>query len=410
MNNSIISPEATIMADRLTERAFSVYLFLSTLPSPLAEFTFRQVIEDAYNSALILPTEIRIEKVIEGTCDAVNWESDSFDALLEYLGVSQSIDKEQIDFTIGRNSKEQLLDKMKALLHKRKELPPREGLMAAYANFSPDGFFGEESLVSYKGIIREKLVQVYDPVLLDNSSFALSSDPFEILGYKTFFFNWCADERQATHDKDSLFFRWYCDGDLLSLVFDVIFRGPVTAVSRAMWRHLIEKCESDYYLKDIAQKQYDEYRTFNPALPPYEFLYKGGDAPGAEGEESRYFPALPKIKISEENGYLTEQQLFNLYGQLLIRGYIDNIETPFDAFKRVFSGEGRIASPIKWNGQQKALASFLMRARKGVAKKDYAKTASQLFLQKNGKPCQVNTLNQPDYDLEPLFNEIFNNL
>ena len=69
-----------------------------------------------------------------------------------------------------------------------------------------------------------------------------------------------------------------------------------------------------------------------------------------------------------------------------------------------------LARPIKWNGQQKDLAAFLMRAKKWVPKKDYTKAAAQLFVQKSGKPCQVNTLNQPNYKLEHVFDEIFKQL
>lgn len=409
MNDTFISPEASVMTDKLADRAFSVYLFISRLPSPLSEFTFRQVIEDAYNCASVLPKEIRIEKALEGICEALFLESESFDALLECLGISL-IDKEDINIAISQNSKAQLLDRMKSL-YETKVLPPKEGFMDAYDNFSNNGFIEEEAIASNRIIIREKLAQVYmkyGPSFFDESAY-MSLSPFEPLGYKTFFYYWLANDEQASREKDRRFYRWYCQGDLLGLVFDVVYRGTVTSVSRGMLDHIRNECKKDYYFNEVVQEQFKKYREFNPTVPPYEF-YTEAPAPGGKGMESSFVPALPKIKMSEEAGYLNEQQLSNLYKELLERDYLDVAETPPDAFKNVFSGEGKLARPIKWNGQQKDLAAFLMRAKKWVNKKDYAKTASHLFVQKNGKPCQVNTLNQPDYSLEQAFNNIFEQL
>ncbi len=197
---------------------------------------------------------------------------------------------------------------------------------------------------------------------------------------------------------------------MLSLVFDVIFRGPVTTVSRLMWKHLNGACGNNYHLKNIVQKQYDEYRVYNPALPAHDFTYKGSDEPSDEREKTRYFPALPGILANENGSIMTEAQLNDLYQLFQDKDYLDEREVSLDAFKRVFSGKGNLARPIKWNGQQRYLASFLTRARGGKTSLEYAKLAANLFLQKNGKPCKVNTLNQPNAEADLKINSIFNQI
>ena len=408
MNSPALTPRDSEIIDRWTDGALSTYLFLSRLPSPLAEFIFKQIIEDAYVCASVLPRATRVENVIEGICDALYLGNENFNTLLECLDLSY-IDGKDIDEVIAQCDKGLILDKMKSL-YKLKDLPPKDGLLNAYANFSPDDFVDEDSIASLKGYLRDKLKQVYsryDRSFLDGSLTALNLTPFKTLGYKSFFIEWTAGVQASDRNKDRLFFQWYCKGDLLSLVFDIIFRGSVTSVSRLMWKHLENECGKNYHLKNIVQMQYDEYRVFNPSLPPHEFTYKGSDEPTAEGGNPSYFPALPGVLVDKNGPSMTETQLNSLYEVLKNYNLLDGTDVSLDAFKRVFSGKGNLAQPIKWNGRQKELASFLTKARGGNTNLEYAKAAAKLFLQKNGKPCKVNTLNQPDADADKTINEIF---
>jgi hypothetical protein len=413
MITSAITPKDSAIIDKWTDRALATYLFISRLPSPLAEFTFRQVVEDAYNYAMLLPRATRVEIVTEGICEALYYGNENFSALLECLDLSY-IDGKDIDEVIAQCDRGLLLEKMKAL-YKLNDLPPKDGLVNAYASFTPDDFVEDDGIASLKGYLRDKLEQVYceyDTSFLDEASSTSNFSPFMILGYKTFFINWSAGIQPSNRDKDKLFFQWYCKGELLSLVFDVIFRGPVTTVSRLMWKHLNGECGNNYHLKNIVQKQYDEYRVYNPALPAHDFTYKGQDEPSDEREKTRYFPALPGIIANENGSIMTETQLNSLYQTFKDNDYLDEREAPLDAFKRIFSGKGNFARPIKWNGQQRFLASFLTRARGRKTSLEYARAAANLFLQKNGKPCKVNTLNQPnekaDRKIESIFNIVLN--
>lgn len=402
MSTNVMDIEASAEMNRWTEKAFSTHLFLSRLPSPLSRIVFKRIIDEAYGIASVLPKSNRIDSVLEGICNAFDLECEDFSPLLDYLQI-RVIEKNEIDSTIAKNNREEI-KKTLASFVKLRDLPAKEDLVDSYPCFSqtvPD----DDVIVNYKEIVRNKLTRLhskYGREFFENPV-TVRIRPFQALGYKTLFNEWFNDE--TDRQMDVLFFRWYCKGDLLNIVLDTIFRGESTSVSRVLWQHLKDACEKDSYLSDLTRQQYDEYRRFSPMIPPEEFIFKGVLPREANAESLGVFPALPKIvKRDKENGPLSENEMFLLYMKLVQKEYLIEKETPFEAFNKVFSGEGRTARPIIWHGQQKDLATFLAVAQGGSTSKEYSKTASKLFLKKNGKPCQMNTLNQPDYSIKTFDN------
>ena len=393
MSTNIMNTDASAEINHWTEKAFSTYLFLSRLPSPLSNFVFKRIIDEAYSIASALPKAVRIDSVLEGISNAIDLNCENFSPLQEYLQIKVS-EKNEIDSIIAQYDRREIKKGLCARF-KLWDLPAKEDLVDAYLCFSqtvPD----DDVIDNHKEIVRNKLTRLlskYGRKFFEKPKI-VKLRPFQTLGYKTLFNEWFNDN--TDQDMDLLFFRWYCQGDLLNIVLDSIFRGESTTVSQIMWQYIKDACKKDYYLSELTKEQYNEYRRFNPTIPLEAFDFMGLRTIEAKAKSLGVFPALPRI-VDKTKEFVPENEIFLLYGKLVQKEYLDEKETPFEAFHKVFSGEGRSARPIIWHGRQKQLASFLAFAQGGSTSKEYSKTATKLFLRENGKPCQMNTLNQPDY-------------
>ncbi len=407
MSTVDINIEASAEINRWTEKAFSTYLFFSKLPSPLSSIVFKRIIDDSYCIASSLPKATRLDSVIEGISNAIDLDCDDFSPLLDYLQI-RVVEKNDIDSTISKNDRGRIKKALNSKVTLR-GLPAKENLVDSFPCFSQT-VLDNDVIPNYKEIVRNRLTAFslkYGNQFFE-SPMPLKIRPFQTLGYKTLFNEWFNDE--TDRQIDLLLFRWYCKGDLLCIVLDTIFRGESTSISRVMWKYLNDACEKDPYLREITQEQYEEYRIFVPSVPPHEFVFKGKKPLETDAESLGLFPTLPRVVRKQRiNGYLNENEIFALYEKLIENGFLDRNETPFEAFSKVFSGEGRCARPIKWHGQQKELATFLAIAQGRSTSKEYSKAASSLFLQKNGKSCQINTLNQPDYSID-IFDNIMDEI
>lgn len=407
MSTNINNIEVPTEINLWTEKALSTYRFLTELPSPMSNILFKRIIDESYSIVSTLPKTVRIDTALEGICGAIELSCDDFSPLLDYLGI-RFIEKNEIDATIANNNREEIKEKLKSSI-KLRDLPAKDDLVDSYPCFSQT-VLDDEFLANYKEIVRDKLNRL--ATKYGNEFFRSSRPagiiPFQTLGYKTFFLEWFNDE--SDRQMDNRFFRWYCKGDLISIFLDTVFRGESTSVSRSLWQYINDKCGKDSFLRDITQELYDEYRRFTPSAPPHEFVFKGKRSKGESAESLKLFPALPRfVKQDKKNGFLSESEMFSLYGALIDRDFLDSDETPIDAFLKVFSGSGKTARPIKWHGSQKELATFLSVAQGRTTSKKYSKTASALFLQKNEKPCKVSTLCQPDYDIK-VFDDILKDI
>ena len=328
---------------------------------------------------------------MDGICDAFNPSYDDLEPLAHYLDVPYS----ELENAMSSFDREEIKEKVKREC-KLAALPPQEKLVEAYPCFSSE-IVDEDVIVTYKERVQERLIKrymIYGRSHFDVTSSSLEIKPFQALAYKTLFELWNSGE--TTRTMDSLFFRWYCNGNLLHFIFDIVFRGESVSISRSMWRHLNDACSKDPFLADITQEKYNEFRKFTPSIPTHDFQFSGDKSQREQLGIPEFYPALPKIvRPKPKEGYLTESEMHKLYAELVRNGYLLETETSPEAFVDVFSGEGMKARPIKWHGKQSELAAFLEAAKRGQSRKKDAEKAALLFLKKNGQPCNACTLNQP---------------
>lgn len=368
---------------RLTNTATEVYEFIMRLPSPLGEFVFKRIVENAYEIASVLDPENAKKQLIEAICTHKD-DSKESSLIYKYLGVSE----DYINGVIIKG-KNHLEDLKKYLLYHCtfNNLPAQDLLIRAYTDFSPNAV-DDEGLKNLEASVRTKIIDVIQNT---NDTGTLPDNCFQALGYKTLYLNWISEDHP---DFSKQFIDWYGEGKILNYVIDAVYKCNVYHISDSLWQHIQTECKTHQYLNNAFQVCYDSYRIFSN-LPKKDFTYEGKE----DNTTKDLFPALPKIlkdpdKEYKDSNFATDYMLIGLYDDLKIRKKIECCE---EDFKAIFSGTEKCVAPIKWTASQQELADFLYIAR-GNNKKDkkYAEKASKLFIQKNNKQSSSCTLNQED--------------
>ena len=382
-----ITEEKLKQIEEYTNTAISIFSFLQNIPSPLGEFIFKRIVEDAYSIADVMGIDVTRKQLIESICSSIE-TSKNLDLVYKYLDVMDY--REKIDTIVME--KDKLYDFLISS-SRFKELPDESSLIKAFTCFSPNSV-DDEYKENLKVCVRAKILSLDE--VKDNGS-DLYSNIFQELGYKTLFINWSYGDLP---EHDELFFKWYCKGTILNVVIDTVFKCDVNIISKSLMQHIKRECKSNYYLSKAFQNIYNSYRRYT-SLPEMSFECIST----IEVDNSMMFSALPRIQDSGRD--ISDECLYKLYQLLTCHG---DIQCPFEAFKAVFSGRASFAEPIQWFRSAKILAAFLCIVRGDQsANKEYSNWAAKLFIQKNGKPSSSITLNQPDFDAIKEYKEIFNN-
>lgn len=395
--NGHISEELCRTVEEETNRAIEVFNFIMKLPSPWAEFVFKRIVDDSYAIASVLSKQKAKEYLILSICNTLQ-ATQNIDPICSYLGVIshyKEVDKLVTDTDALRLKLIEVCN--------FEQIPNREGLILSYSCFSIP-YAGDDYVENMWEMIRLKLMGILSKDRNDSAKEdCLKEYCFLKLGYKTLLEKWVCNCIPSSYD--SILVKWYCDGELIDIILDTIFKCEVTSVSQGLWNHLVYNCEQNPYLSQIVQQRYDRYQRFFPALGKYVFEYKGDKKMEYKGMVA----SLPCIPTSYTNKTpIDDHKLYDLYEMLCMRG---ELSCEFQSFKSAFSGETKTTQPIMWLKGQKELASFLyvLRANR-CCDMSYAKKAELVFVQRNGKPCRAVTLNQPDYDVcndyKKLFNEV----
>lgn len=371
--------------ERLTNTATEVYGFIMGLPSPLGEFVFKRIVENAYEIASVLPPEVVKRQLVEAISIHKESSKDLF-LIYKYLGVVDHY--KEIDGLIMEKDRliKRLLDYCSF-----DNLPSQDLLIRAYTCFSP-GAEDDEWLENLKASVRDKITGIIQNI---NDIGTLSDNCFHELGYKTLYLNWISGD---CSDFNKQFIDWYGKGKILNYVIDTIYKCNVYQISFSLWRHIQAECKTHRDLNNAFQACYDSYRKFSN-LPEKKFEYEGKE----DNDKENVVLALPQILIdpsdgNKESNYATSEMVYNLHSYLCARNMIDCTE---EDFRAVFGGREKYAEPIKWTSTQLDLANFLYVVRgKNTRDKNYTNDASKVFIQKNGKPCSSVTLNQEDTTAE----------
>ena len=78
-----------INIDRDVEIAFDVFLFLTSMPSPLAEYVYKRIVDEAYSIANAIPFEKAKSQLIESICGNISTEVVDINPICHFLGVGR---------------------------------------------------------------------------------------------------------------------------------------------------------------------------------------------------------------------------------------------------------------------------------------------------------------------------------
>lgn len=395
VENSLYTVEEIKEIDSNTNTAIEVFDFIVKLPSPLGEFVFKRITEDAYYIASVQQFDKVKEQLLESICISFQ-SSQSVDPVCKYLGILNHY--KEVDSLVTNTDK--LNQKFKEIC-RFDQLPPIEGLILSYPCFSYQ-IYGEDYLDNTRELIRGRIMERgEDEAYRTLNDLTEVNNCFIKLGYQTLFEKWfckCLPKKY-----DDIIFRWYCKGELIDTILDTIFKSGVTSVSRSLWELLVHKCEQYYYLSKITQQRYDYYRVISPEIAYYEFMYKG-EKKQEDVDIIVSLPCIPKSPL--DCTPIDDNCIYNLHSRLFALGKID---CKFEYFKSAFSGSTKTTLPIKWLHRQKDLAAFLYVLRaEGRTNKSYAAQAAKVFIQKNGKACSASTLDQYEQPKISYYKRLFN--
>ena len=392
MKETGINIDLTRKGFELAEKAMSVFCFISELPSPFAEFVFRNIIEDAYTVASVLTDSTALSQFIDAVCDCIYAEADSL-PLMECLGMTEHQD-EFDEMVLEREELKRIVRKYMTI----SSVPSGTQLMSIMPCFIP-----ARPEDDYKSAILDSLqnrmlsITKSNPDIEEELKTSVSIPQFHYLGYLTRFHEWFSME-QSTLEENVLFYKWYSEGTLLDIVLDTVFKCGVSAISKDLWDYILKACNRDYHLADLFNRRYNELSRFYrwADTDPFEFLGIRNDTTKEDAESIKL--SLPKIM--REGGvepYSTDEVGY-IYKMLVQSGYIDGRKTSIQDFLRAFDGKRNPVKQIVWEKRQKSLATFLLISNgTGKTNKEHAEMAAKVFIQKNGKACSAVTLVQPDY-------------
>ena len=394
VENSLYTAGEIKIIESYTNTAIEVFDFILKLPSPLGEFVFKRIIEDAYFIASVQQFDKVKEQLIESICNSFQ-SSQSVDPVCRYLGILnhyKEVDSLVTD-TDGLNKKIKEICKLD-------QLPQIEGLILTYPCFSYQ-INGDDYLDNTRELVRVRVMEREErkgnTIVKDLTE---NDNCFIKLGYQTLFEKWVCNCLPSNYNE--MVFRWYCKGELIDSVLDTIYKSGATSVSRSLWELLVHKCEQHFYLSKITQQRFDYYRIITPELTYYDFKYKG-EMKQKDIDIIASLPCIPKSKF--DSTPIDDECMYNLHARLFALG---KINCTSECFKSAFSGSTKTTLPIKWLHNQKDLATFLYVLRaEGKTNKAYASQAAKVFIQKNEKACSASTLDQYEQEKISFYRNLF---
>ena len=391
-----------INIDRDVDIALDVFLFLTSIPSPLAEFVYKRIVDEAYSIANAISFEKAKSQLIESISENINTMVEDINPICHFLGVGRYY-KDVENSIMDKGALIKLLESKCSW----QNLPCIDGLIQSYPCYSIN-ITGTEWIADTKATLWNKLIELYDTkgkeYFSNSKTILVKNNCFLRLGYQTFFLNWLGNE--SVSDDDAIFYNWYCRGELMDVVLNTIYSCDNDLISRTLLAWLMNQCELHQCLASITQIRYDSLRQIFPQLSVQNFDYKG-----EKKKESIINPvfALESIPKSKNNSTpIDSNSMEKLYNKLKEMGYID---CAFTEFNSIFSSRCNKVRPIRWLKDVKELANFLLVLRgDNTSSRDYSERAAKVFIQKNYKPCKMNSIYQANREKSnmQLFKDIFN--
>ena len=388
--------------------AEKVYAFMTGVLTDLqSRYIFKKILEDAYEIANMYPTNEAVGFLLEIINNLPNCiKTEDKNRLIESLnfqGVQICVKTgDEIQFT------------HKSLTQRQKQLPPIEHLVQGF-NLFDKNVYKDEFYYPNLELWKKLSKHIKDD---DISAFLKQPVPdFErncfylmefMIGYQKWNNEYVKDENDdELTDNDKLYFRWYCLGEIMDIILDIIYTSPQLDLSKSLYASLFKECDKQPELRKVVKERYEIISKIR--LYPDNFIFYNDEIekeiPQPKGQLKGFGPI--KIEINNNNiptyKIVEEEKINLLFSNLVIKEILDAKDK--EAFKAIVSDD-YIIEPIIWKGNSKRLTAFIDVAyyNKGIDNKEkqrnsrmyHARLGAKLFLKKDGSYYSVSACKVTD--------------
>ena len=323
------------------DTAIQVYSFFITLSPTLSKYIFGRILHDAYEVAYLHSTNLALtllENVLKSNPNIENL-------------------------------------KIKSLLNKKWEhLPPIKQLIQTYDCFDKNQYRYEYR--EYPELWKRLSIYIknnddWDSII--NETIPIEQNCFCKMEYIIAFQKWnikyaTKEDEEYLSDFDIQCFKWYCMGELIDIIFNIIYNSTQTDISHALLDKLKETCENNIIFSKVVQKRYDKYREIRPYLKHIIFAPSGYN----ENNEVKkgLGPIMDVIYVKNEKTAkeITDEQYKKLFELLCQKKPLDKDITfkksaplnpaDYEKFRTVFSND-EVEEELNWNTDAYWLGAFI---------------------------------------------------
>lgn len=331
------------------KRAIAVFRFLSSIPESIQQHVFNRILEDAFAQSEFFTREHALNDLCTSLSVHVFNVKDMND-VCEILFPSDV--STMVSTVIQAGDFEKLEEELPI------QLPGKLNMLQAFPYFrwSGNGKLDLSNMIdSIEELIAARNRDVHAQVANDELA-------FEKLGYLSLmlnslerFENGFADEKYR-----DIFVRWYCEGQILDVIFDTLLNCKVFSIKRWIWNYLVAECKKDKTLCEVVNERWNEFRTFNKMLAAEVSFVTIEKEEGFETAEPLGLPnddVLNVLKLN--NGFEI------LYNEFINMEILRRDETSLNDFKMIFSDPSetkevkRVVFHMKYQKRTTGLLSFL---------------------------------------------------
>lgn len=336
--------------------AQAVYAFMTGgLTDLQSRYIFKKILEDAYEIANMYPIHEAVGFLLEIINSLPNCiKTEDKNRLIESLnlrGIQICVKTgDEIQFT------------HKSLTQSQQQLPPIEHLVQEFKLFDKniykdEGFFPNFEL--WKRL--SKHIKNDDiSAFLKQSVPDLERNCFYRMEYMIGYQKWNNEYVKVENDDmltdyDKLYFRWYCLGEIMDVILDIIFSASNLELSKLIYFKLLIACKKDINLGKIVQERYAQICKIRK-YPQTTIFYVSEISKSTHSEPPRGLGQISILKKSTNQGYMDDGQIEALFWALVLNNHLlaeDNAK-----FKKIVSNDF-IDGPIVWNTQSIHLTAFM---------------------------------------------------
>ena len=332
------------------KRAIAVFRFLSSIPESIQRHVFNQILEDAFAQSEFFTRE----HALKDLCKSLKAHIFNVKDLNDVCEILFPKDISTVVSTVIQTGDFEKLEEELPI-----QLPGKLNMLQAFSYFRWSGD-GELDLSNMIGSIEELIAALNGKV---HAQEANDEYAFEKLGYLSLMLNSLERFEAGFADEKyrDIFVRWYCEGQILDVIFDTILNCKIISIKRWLWNHLVAGCEKNKTLCEVVNERWNEFRTFNNMLATEITFVTFELEEGYETAEPLGLPNDDVLNVLKlKNGFEI------LYNEFITMGILKRDETSLNDFKMIFSNPDeikevkRVVFHMKFKQRVTSLLSFLL--------------------------------------------------